>query len=84
MAKNPFGEDPLGQDRTNPFGEEPDGRTTDEAIGRIEHAARTVRRLKQRLGAEGLTISATRELIDEISAALDAAARTLRDLDARK
>ena len=50
-----------------------------------------------RLGYDGLNAEAdlerwragrlnpvTRELIDEISAALDAAARTLRDLDARK
>jgi hypothetical protein len=40
-----------------------------------------VRRLKTQLGAEGLTLSATREMIDELSKALDATARALRELD---
>lgn len=84
MARNPFGDEPLTPQRRNPFGEEPDSSTAEESIGRIEHAARTVRRLKQQLGAEGLTLSATRELIDELSAALDAAARALRDLTSRR
>jgi hypothetical protein len=81
MGKNPFGD---GSDftpqRTNPFddGEEPT--STEESIARVEHAARTVRRLKDRLGAEGLTLSATRELIDELSKALDAIARVMRDV----
>jgi hypothetical protein len=80
MAKNPFDDVPTGSRRMNPFGdEEPEG-SAEEAIGRIEHAARSVRRLKQQLGAEGLTLSATRELIDEVSKALDASARALRDL----
>jgi flagellin-like hook-associated protein FlgL len=80
-AKNPFGEDAaLPSQRVNPFGDGGEAGTLDEAIGRIEHAARAVRRLKSQLGAEGLTLSATRELIDELSLALDAAARGLRDL----
>jgi flagellin-like hook-associated protein FlgL len=54
--------------------------TLEEAILRIEHAARTVRRLKSQLGAEGLTLSATREMIDELSKSLDATARALRDM----
>jgi flagellin-like hook-associated protein FlgL len=84
MAKNPFGDDaPLPPQRANPFGDEELAGSTEEAIGRIEHAARSVRRLKTQLGAEGLTLSATREMIDELSQALDAAARALRDLAQR-
>jgi hypothetical protein len=82
-AKNPFGTGGAGQ-RVNPFGEEEETGTTEEAVGRIEHAARTVRRLKSQLGAEGLTLSATREMIDEVSRALDATARALRNLSAEK
>jgi flagellin-like hook-associated protein FlgL len=82
-AKNPFGDDAALPQRTNPFGAEGEAASLDEAIGRIEHAARAVRRLKTQLGAEGLTLSATRELIDELSLALDAAARGLRDLSER-
>jgi hypothetical protein len=78
---NPFGDDAQSaSQRLNPFGEEAPGGSTEEAIGRIEHAARSVRRLKQQLGAEGLTLSATRELIDEVSKALDASARALSNL----
>ncbi|MGH7507765.1 MAG: hypothetical protein ACRELX_19080 [Longimicrobiales bacterium] len=74
--KNPFGDETPGPRRVNPFGddEDPGG-----DVSRIEHAARKIRSLKMQLGAEGLTLSATRELIDEVSAALDAAARALRD-----
>jgi hypothetical protein len=76
---NPFDE-PFSPGRVNPFDDEEQPVTTDESIRRIEHAGRTVRRLKQQLGAEGLTLSATREMIDELSRALDATARALRDL----
>jgi flagellin-like hook-associated protein FlgL len=82
-GKNPFGDDAALPQRTNPFGDADDNASLDEAVGRIEHAARAVRRLKTQLGAEGLTLSATRELIDELSGALDAAARGLRDLSQR-
>jgi len=75
MAANPFGDDPQGPKRTNPFGDE--GGDLDP-IERIEHAARKIRTLRTQLGAEGLTLAATRVLIDELSAALDAAARGLR------
>jgi hypothetical protein len=79
--KNPFGdESEATPQRVNPFADGEEPTTTQEAIVRIEHAARTVRRLKDRLGAEGLTLSATRELIDELSKALDATARVLRDV----
>lgn len=80
---DPFGSDSFVPKRVNPFGDEPEETNTEEAIGRIEHAARTVRRLKSQLGAEGLTLSATREMIDELSKALDATARALRDLSTR-
>ena len=85
MAKNnPFGDAAdFTPQRVNPFGDADDPTTTEEAIVRIEHAARTVRRLKDRLGAEGLTLSATRELIDELSRALDASARVLRELSSK-
>ena len=82
MTKNnPFG-DPseFTPQRVNPFGDGEEPTSTEESIARIEHAARTVRRLKDRLGAEGLTLSATRELIDELSKALDATARVMRDV----
>ena len=82
MTKN----NPLGEpsdfkpQRVNPFGDGEEPTSREESIARIEHAARTVRRLKDRLGAEGLTLSATRELIDELSKALDATARVMRDV----
>lgn len=66
--------------RINPFGDEVEVGTTEDAINRIEHAARTVRRLKGQLGSEGLTLSATREMIDELSKALDSTARALRNI----
>jgi flagellin-like hook-associated protein FlgL len=81
--KNPFGDKPILPQRVNPFGEVEEPGSMEEAIGRIEHAARSIRRLKQQLGAEGLTLSATRELIDDVSKALDASARALRDLASR-
>ena len=84
MTKNPFGEDkPFVPQRANPFADEEATGTLEDALGRIEHAARSVRRLKSQLGAEGLTLAATRELIDELSLALDATARALRELDRR-
>jgi hypothetical protein len=85
MSKNPFGDDPFQPQRVNPFGEEGgDGGSIDDAVNRIEHAARAVRRLKTQLGAEGLTLSATREMIDELSQALEASARALRALSDRR
>ena len=84
MTKNPFGEEkPFVPQRVNPFADEGEAGTLEDALGRIEHAARAVRRLKSQLGAEGLTLSATREMIDELSLALEATARALRDLNQR-
>lgn len=82
MVDNPFEEaKPRGRG-VNPFGEEA-SREADpaDAAATLEHAAARIRRLKQQVGAEGLTLSATRELIDHLTAALDAAAGALRRLD---
>lgn len=80
---NPFDDEPFTPKRVNPFGDEEEAKSAEESVRRIEHAARTVRRLKAQLGAEGLTLSATRELIDELSHALDSTASALRDLARR-
>lgn len=74
--KNPFGDDVRMPERVSPF-EDTDAAL--DPVSRIESAARKIRRLRSQLGAEGLTLSATRELIDELSGALDAAARVLRE-----
>ncbi|HKJ91884.1 MAG TPA: hypothetical protein VJ957_01895 [Longimicrobiales bacterium] len=82
MGKNPF-EDVPSSSKRNPFGDEDQAgapATPEEAIGRIEESARRIRLLRSRMGAEGLTLSATRELIDHLALALDAAARVLRDI----
>lgn len=84
MDRNPFGDDMPSRRRANPFPDAEDSDSFDDSLGRIEHAARTVRRLKGQLGAEGLTLSATREMIDELSRALEATARALRELERRK
>ncbi|NJD09673.1 MAG: hypothetical protein FIB01_04225 [Gemmatimonadetes bacterium] len=84
MPRNPFGEQPVTEPkRTNPFGEESGSAPVEEAANRAEHAARKIRGLRTQMGAEGLTLSATRELIDEITGSLDAIARALRALDRR-
>jgi flagellin-like hook-associated protein FlgL len=83
-SKNPFGEDEqFVPQRINPFSDAQETGTMEDALGRIEHAARAVRRLKSQLGAEGLTLAATREMIDELSLALEATARALRELGGR-
>ena len=76
MPTNPFNDEPVARPKANPFGDDSD---LDDPIGRIEHAGRKIRRLRSQMGADGLTPSAARELIDELTAALDAAARALRD-----
>jgi hypothetical protein len=79
--RNPFGDDDMpARRRINPFDEEERTEMPGEAAQKIEHAARKIRGLRSQMGAEGLTLSATRELIDEIASALDAAARALRDI----
>jgi hypothetical protein len=81
MARNPFGDGESDTGRpVNPFGEDEPRTSEDpsEAAATIEHAAARIRRLKQQVGAEGLSLSATRELIDHLTRALDAAAAALR------
>jgi len=82
-AKNPFGDNDFGIEKANPFGDDGEDGSFGGRVRRIEHASRMVRRLKTQLGAEGLTLSATRELIDELSKALDATAQALKDLEER-
>jgi hypothetical protein len=78
MAINPFGDDvePTSQ-RANPFGDD-DGDL--DPVEQIGHSARKIRSLRTQLGAEGMTLSATRVLIDELSKSLDAMARALDEL----
>lgn len=82
MAVNPFDDDDAGSRPKNPFGDDalPPSAGGDPA-GTIEHSAARIRRLKSLAGSEGLTLSATRELLDHISTALDAVARSIRERD---
>jgi hypothetical protein len=80
-GKNPFGDEPIKREKINPFGEVEDDGGVLGAADRIEHAARKIRLLRLQIGAEGLTLSATRDLVDEITASLDAMARALRQLE---
>jgi hypothetical protein len=83
MRKNPFGDDPEGPRKANPFGPGDDSMSAADAAIRIEQAARKIRGLRMQLGAEGLTLPATRELIDEVASALEASARALRRVQER-
>jgi hypothetical protein len=79
---NPFDDEAARPRRVNPFGdEEPDSMAPTQAADALEHSAARIRRLKQQIGADGLSLSATRELIDHLSTALDAAAAALRRMD---
>lgn len=80
MTKNPFGDDIEPKKKTNPFGEDVGAESVEEAATRVDQAARKIRNLKNQLGAEGLTLQATRELIDEIAVAFETSARALRRL----
>ncbi len=73
---NPFGDDD-GGGKVNPFGDDdaPEG----DPLPIIEEAARRVRMLRSRMGSDGLTPSASRELVEHLAKALDATARALRD-----
>lgn len=83
MVKNPFGDDELPAPRpANPFGEDDrELATPEEAAAAIEHAAARIRRLRGQVGAEGMTASGSRELMDQLNDALRAMARALRGLD---
>jgi hypothetical protein len=80
MRKNPFSDDSAAAQKNNPFGDTEAALTPEEAATRIEQSARKIRNLRSQLGAEGLTLPATRELIDEVASALEASARVLRQL----
>lgn len=76
--KNPFGDDLPPSRRPNPFADQPDA-DLDDPAATIEQASARIRRLQAQVGSDGLTLSATRELIDQVTTALDAAARALRN-----
>ena len=80
MPRNPFGDDLNSPRRANPFGAEDDHASPAEAANRIESAARKIRTLRSQISAEGLTLPATRELIDQVASALESAAAALRGL----
>lgn len=83
MGKNPFGDDddlPVPRP-ANPFGDDDrETATPAEAASAIEHVAARIQRLKAQVGAEGLTASGSRELMDQLSDALRSIARALRGL----
>ena len=79
MARNPFERD-FENRPANPFGDDEGVDQLEAAAKRVEHAARKIRTLRSQLGAEGLSPSAERELLDELSAGMDAAARAVRIL----
>ena len=81
MKKNPFGDHEPPKSKVNPFGEELAPGSIGEAALRMEQAARKIRLLKGQIGAEGLTLQAYRDLMDEVSAALEAGSRAITDLD---
>ena len=80
MKRNPFGDDNASAQRANPFGDVESTVSPAEAATRIDQAARKIRNLRSQLGAEGLTLPATRELIDEVASALEASARAIRQM----
>lgn len=78
---NPFDDGP-GAGRVNPFGDD-DASETLDPLPTIQEAARRVRMLRSRMGADGLTPSAARELVDHLAKALDATATALNRLEKR-
>ena len=82
MGQNPFSDATPERERArNPFGEEIETPSKEERdpAATLEYSAARIRRLRSLVGSEGLTLSATRELLDHLATALDAAARGLRD-----
>jgi hypothetical protein len=75
---NPFDEG-AGPGRVNPFGDERAGEELDP-LPTIQEAARRVRMLRARMGADGLTPSASRELVEHLAKALDATATAIARL----
>lgn len=83
MSPNPFGDDLAPPKRVTPFGPAESTRSPESAAERMDQAARKIRTLRSQIGAEGLTLPATRELIDEVATALEAGADALRKLAER-
>ena len=83
MTRNPFGDDLSAPKRENPLAPGDSGRSPEATAERMDQAARKIRGLRSQIGAEGLTIPATRELIDEVAAALEAGASALRGFGSR-
>lgn len=84
QKSNPFGDEASRVPHpANPFGDDESRveQTPAEAARQIEHAARKIRGLRSRMGSEGLTLQAARELIDDVASGLEAAARALRSLE---
>jgi hypothetical protein len=79
-VKNPFGDDLPDPKPRNPFAD-PDAVPDDDPASTIEHASARIRRLRGQVGADGLTPSALRDLLDQVTTALDAAARAVRRRD---
>lgn len=84
MLKNPFGEDfDAAARKKNPFEDGEKAIDSKTAAQKIDASARRIRNLRSQLGTEGLSLAATRDLIDEVASALEAAARAIRSLEAR-
>jgi len=84
VQKNPFGEDfEAGLKKKNPFEDVEEAVDPATAALKIEMSARKIRNLRSQLGSEGLTLPATRDLIDEVATALEAAARAIRGIQGR-
>lgn len=75
MARNPFGDDDTG--RINPFGEDDDPAM--DPVRRIEAAASKFRELRSQVGAEGMTGSGMRQVLDELSTVMRALSAALRE-----
>lgn len=85
MARNPFGDEfDTGPRRKNPFDDAEESVDPATAAQKIDASARRIRNLRSQLGAEGLSLPAARDLIDEVASALEAAARAIRGLDDRR
>ena len=66
-SKNPFGD--------NPLGDEPGA----DPVRRLRSAATRIRGLRGQVAHDGLSPSASRTLLDELSTALDACAAALEE-----
>lgn len=83
MAINPFGDEPAESGgpaesgRVNPFGDDED--PTADPARRLESAAARFRELRSHVGAEGMTGTGMRALLDELSTVMRVMARAFRE-----